>query len=59
VAVVREIVARFLMASIGYEGQYASFLGGWHLTRFPPAVYLEDETKEQRKKPVSENSENY
>jgi hypothetical protein len=28
--VVRELVARFILAALGYEGPHYSFLGGWH-----------------------------
>jgi hypothetical protein len=35
VTVIREIIARFIMKIIGYKGQYISFLGGYHMTKFP------------------------
>lgn len=36
VTVVREIVVRFLLTAIGYQGRYVSYLGGYHHAQFPP-----------------------
>lgn len=36
VTVVREIVVRFLLTSIGYRGSYFSYIGGCHDAQFPP-----------------------
>lgn len=36
IAVIREIVVRFLLSAIGYKGSYFSYLGGYHQTQFPP-----------------------
>lgn len=33
--VLRELVARFLLASIGYQGRYQSYIGGYHNAVFP------------------------
>jgi len=34
--VVREIIVRFLLAAIGYSGDYISYVGGFHNAQFPP-----------------------
>ena len=36
VTVIREIVVRFLLTAINYKGSYCSYLGGYHITQFPP-----------------------
>ena len=36
VIVIREIVVRFLLTVINYKGSYCSYLGGYHITQFPP-----------------------
>ena len=36
VAVIREIVVRFLLTAINNKGSYCSYLGGYHITQFPP-----------------------
>jgi len=36
VTVVREIVVRFLLTAIGYQGRYVSHLGGYHHAKFSP-----------------------
>lgn len=40
VTVIREIVVRFLLTAIGYEGRYLSYLGGYHDAQFPPQKRL-------------------
>ena len=35
VTIVREVVARFLLAAIGFEGGYLSYVGGYHDAQFP------------------------
>lgn len=36
ISLVREIVTRFLLASIGYQGRYMSYIEKCHFTQFPP-----------------------
>jgi hypothetical protein len=36
VTVVREVAARFLLAAIGFQGRYHSYIGGYHDVQFPP-----------------------
>lgn len=36
VAIVREVVARLLLAAIGYRGNYISHIDGYHDAQFPP-----------------------
>jgi hypothetical protein len=36
VTVIREIVVRFLLTAVNYNGSYCSYLGGYHRTQFPP-----------------------
>ena len=36
VTIVREIVVRFLLAIIGYNGRYSSYVGGCLVAEFPP-----------------------
>lgn len=38
VVVIREIVARFILASIEYSGEYISYIGGYHTEAFPHAT---------------------
>ena len=40
VTVVREIVVRFLLTAISYQGRYISHLGGYHHIQFPPQEHL-------------------
>lgn len=42
VSVVREIVVRFLLTTIGYNGSYFSYLGGYHEAQFPPQANVPD-----------------
>lgn len=36
VTIMREIVVRFLLTAIGYQGRYMSYFGGYHHAQFPP-----------------------
>ncbi|MGB7510655.1 MAG: hypothetical protein WBP54_05110 [Pelodictyon phaeoclathratiforme] len=36
VTVIREIVVRFFLTAINFKGSYCSYLGGYHITQFPP-----------------------
>ncbi|MDP3877535.1 MAG: hypothetical protein Q8Q50_11190 [Methylobacter sp.] len=36
--VIREIVVRFILTAIGYQGRYISYLGGYHFAQFPPKI---------------------
>lgn len=36
VTVIREIIVRFLLTTIGYKGRYISYIGGYHDAQFPP-----------------------
>ena len=36
VTVIREVVIRLILTAIGYRGNYASFIGGYHEVPFPP-----------------------
>lgn len=36
VTVIREIVVRFILTAINFKGSYCSYLGGYHITQFPP-----------------------
>lgn len=36
VTIVREIVVRFLLTVIGYQGTYISYINGYHFAQFPP-----------------------
>jgi hypothetical protein len=38
VTVIREIVVRFFLTAINFKGSYCSYLGGYHITQFPPNV---------------------
>lgn len=36
VTIIREVVARFLLAAIGFKGRYHSYIDGYHDVQFPP-----------------------
>ncbi|MBU5614684.1 hypothetical protein [Geomonas azotofigens] len=36
VAVIREVVVRFVLTALGYRGRYISYYGGYHDAHFPP-----------------------
>lgn len=40
--VIREIVVRFILAAIGYHGDYISYIGGYHYAQFPPQADVKD-----------------